>query len=94
MVKKEIDSKAKVLKTKPIKSTGTYLKFLLIYLFINSFSLSFGQRLIHRGPTRFWVYGVMGFLFFVLIFLLFSIIFWVVYLYLVKSKSDKDKKEN
>lgn len=94
MVNKEIDSKAKGLKNKSIKSTGTYLKFLLIYLLINSFSLSFGQRLIRRGPHSMFAMGLLGFLFFVLIFLLFSIIFWVVYLFLVKSKSDKDKKDN
>jgi len=94
MVKKEIDSSGNGLKTKSFKSVGKYLKYILIYLLINSFSLSFGQRLIHRGSRQIWAYGIMGFLFFVLIFLLFSIIFWVVYLFLVKGKSDKDKKDN
>jgi uncharacterized membrane protein len=94
MIKKEIDTSGNGLKTKSFKSMGKYLKYILIYLLINSFSLSFGQRLIRRGPHSMFAMGLLGFLFFVLIFLLFSIIFWVVYLFLVKGKSDKDKKDN
>ena len=69
------------------------MRQVLIFLLLILFSLSFGQMWWRPEPGRMFAFGVMGFLFLVLVFLLFSIIFWAVYLFIVKGKSNKEKKE-
>ncbi|MEO0096719.1 MAG: hypothetical protein ABIK78_01315 [candidate division WOR-3 bacterium] len=48
------------------------------------------QQIFTQSFIRRLGFGFLGFLYLVLGFLLFSIIFWLVYLYLVKGKEKKD----
>lgn len=66
------------------------MKQSLILLLLTLFEIGFGQT-VWTAPVRMWRYGVLGFIYLVLAFLLFSIIFWGVYLWLVKGKEKKDK---
>uniref|UniRef100_A0A7C6EC76 Uncharacterized protein n=1 Tax=candidate division WOR-3 bacterium TaxID=2052148 RepID=A0A7C6EC76_UNCW3 len=64
---------------------------ILLIIIVFSFGLAQGWTFPERGYM--FRFGIVSFLFLVLLFLLFSIIFWGVYLFLVKGKSREEKKE-
>ncbi|MEO0114481.1 MAG: hypothetical protein ABIK93_03280 [candidate division WOR-3 bacterium] len=67
------------------------MRNLILGFFVN-FVLSYAQG--WAIPQRGYMlrFGILGFLFLVLVFLLFSIIFWAVYLFLVKGRTQETKK--
>ncbi len=62
---------------------------LLILLLLTIFSFGSAQ-IWHPGLRPRFDFGLLGFLFLVLAFFLFAIIFWSVYLWLVKGKEKKE----
>ncbi len=71
-------------------SEGGIMRHLSLILI--SYSSLFAQMPLRFSPFSFFQFGVLGFFYLALIFFLFSIIFWLVYLWLVKGR-DKGKKE-
>lgn len=65
----------------------------LVLLILTVFSLSFAQMSWRPEPGRMLSIGIIGFLYMVLAFLLFSIIFCGIYLLIVRKRDDKEKKE-
>jgi hypothetical protein len=65
----------------------------LALFLLTSFSLSLAQNWWRPQPGRMLSFGLLGVLYIVLGSFLFSIIFWAVYLFLIKSREKKDKEE-
>lgn len=65
----------------------------LILLVITTFTFGLAQGWVFPEQSYMLRFGIVSFLFLVLIFLLFSIIFWGVYLFLVRGKTREEKKE-
>ncbi|MEO0102754.1 MAG: hypothetical protein ABIK81_03530 [candidate division WOR-3 bacterium] len=63
------------------------MRYLILTLI--SFSLLFAQMPPTFSPLSLFRFGILGFFYLCLIFLLFSIIFWLVYLWLVKGREGK-----
>ncbi|MDH5684135.1 MAG: hypothetical protein OEZ20_06710 [candidate division WOR-3 bacterium] len=65
----------------------------LILFLLTVFSLSSAQMGWRPEPGRMFSFGLLAVLYIILASFLFSIIFWAVYLFLVKGKERKEKKE-
>lgn len=68
------------------------IRNLTLFLF-TSFSLSLAQNWWRPQPGRMLSFGLLAVLYVVLGSFLFSLIFWAVYLFLVKGRERKEKKE-
>ncbi|MCX8014980.1 MAG: hypothetical protein N2748_03075 [candidate division WOR-3 bacterium] len=67
----------------------------IIILILTVISLSFGQYGFRSfDPWRLWGISLLGFVYLVLAFFLFSLIFWSCYVWIAKDKNKKEESKS